>query len=79
MPADFFQTPMGRQFYEGTMRRVATGLEELSKEQKRTNDLKEFKIAQKMSDKDAIELFPNNELIKKMVEKRTQNGFDSIF
>jgi len=39
--ADFFQTMMGRKFFDGTAPRIADALESIAKELKRQNDLKE--------------------------------------
>jgi len=38
---EFFQTMMGRQFYEGTVPRIAKALEDIAFELKRQNKLKE--------------------------------------
>jgi hypothetical protein len=38
---EFFQTVMGQRFYEGTMPRIAKALEEIAKELKRANDMRE--------------------------------------
>lgn len=39
MRTQFFQTPMGKKFYEGTMVRIADSLERLSKEDKDVLDI----------------------------------------
>ena len=41
---DFFQTMMGRKFYEADVPRVARALEDIAKELRRANDLKEQEL-----------------------------------
>ena len=38
---EFFQTRMGQKFFEATAPRIAVALEDIAKEMKRANDLKE--------------------------------------
>ena len=44
---DFFQTIMGRKFYEGDVPRIAKSLDDIAKELKRANDLKEKELKRK--------------------------------
>jgi hypothetical protein len=41
MQVEFFKTGMGKKFFEGTLPRIATALEDIAVELKRQNDLKE--------------------------------------
>ncbi|GAF68320.1 unnamed protein product [marine sediment metagenome] len=45
MSVEFFQTIMGKRFYEGTAPRIADKLSDIAKELKRANDLKEKELA----------------------------------
>lgn len=69
---EFYKTPGGREFVDRTVKKIASNLETLSKEQKRANDLKEFELAQKMSIYTAIQYFPNNELVRKQYERKVE-------
>lgn len=48
---NFFQTLMGKKFYEGDMPRIVRSLEQIAKELKRQNDLKESELKTKPLDK----------------------------
>jgi len=50
---EFFQTVMGKRFYEGTAPRIAEALEDIARELKRANDLKEKEFSEK--DKEPVE------------------------
>jgi len=44
MGPEFFQTRMGQTFYEGTVPKMARAIEDVAKELKRQNDLKEIEL-----------------------------------
>jgi hypothetical protein len=50
MTIEFFQTPMGRKFYERDVPKIANTLEDIAKELKRANDLKERELRDKIKD-----------------------------
>lgn len=48
MSAEFFQTRMGKKFYEADVPRLANALEQIAKEMKRANDMKEEELTKPM-------------------------------
>jgi hypothetical protein len=44
MGANFFQTIMGKKFYEGDVPKIVRALEKIGKELERANDLKEEEL-----------------------------------
>lgn len=53
----FFQTVMGKRFYEGCVPRIAKALETIGQELKRANDLKEQELPKEVSAKDIADEF----------------------
>lgn len=70
---DFYKTIAGRTFIESTMPKLFRSIERQAVAQERANELAELQMAQGMSDTRALEYFPNNELVKKMIEHRKED------
>ncbi|GAE93033.1 hypothetical protein JCM21714_2063 [Gracilibacillus boraciitolerans JCM 21714] len=47
MPLEFFNTVLGRNFYEGDVPKIAASLEKIASEIERGNDLKEVELNHK--------------------------------